>query len=882
MKIVITHVNPDFDAISSAYAALLIHNADHIATISSYDANVTEYLKKTELQIPIKQYSEKDLDLVTSIDELIITDCKQLKRIGKFAKFLDIAKRVVIYDHHPTHQADIDGDFEIVKTIGSTTTILTKIIEENNISLSSDQATLFAIGIYEDTGLLTFSNTTPDDALAVAYLLSQGANLEVVSDSVKRDLSKLQVFILNDLLSTLSFVTTSGINIAVAYATVDEYYDDVSSIAQKLMQIESLDSLFILISTGGRVVLVGRSSTKLVDVSTIVKSFGGGGHSSAGSATIKDLLLQEALDILKLAIKENVHSVKLANEVMTSPVKYVSTDTTLNDALEITMKYNLTNMPVVDRSNKTVGIVSRKDLLYGVKHGLELEPINMMMNSEFDIIDPETLYSDAQRLIVSKGYKLLPVEENGELVGVITRTDILRILSDNLSVNNGSEITNIEYENYPKVKNIKSLLKSSTSQVVQNMIKEIKALADKNSTKIYLVGGFVRDIFIKIENFDLDFVIEGADATLFATELADKLDARTSIHNDYKTASVILSDGTKLDFATARIEHYINPGALPKVEEASIRNDLFRRDFTINAMAIRLDGDHFGELIDYFRGQEDIINKKLRVLHSLSFIDDPTRAFRAIRFAVRFNFDLGSHTTKLIKHAVSIKVFDRIVGFRLYTELKLILKEQSFMRALEMLKKYDLLSFFTKRIALDQIKLERYERLTKFIAWYSIEHVERLEIWKMRFYILLSNLNSKEFEELLIKLALPVKSIEVMKREFNNINHAVKLFNKKDNIKPSRIVEVCSQISIEATILISVMLTEDNLDIAKGYLGTYRYVTTEINGNDLIELGIPKGKIYADILDEVKKAKLNSVINGYQEEIDFAKKTYLDLIKKPV
>ncbi len=880
MKIVITHANPDFDAISSAYAALLIHNADHIATITSYDANVTEYLKKTELKIPIIQYAEKDIDLVTSIDELIITDCKQLKRIGKFAKFLDIAKRVVIYDHHPTHQADINGDFEIVKTIGSTTTILTKIIEENNISLSSEQATLFAIGIYEDTGLLTFSNTTPDDALAVAYLLSQDANLEVVSDSVKRDLSKLQVFILNDLLSTLSFITTSGINIAVAHATVDEYYDDVSSIAQKLMQIESLDSLFILISTGGRVVIVGRSNTKLVDVSSIVKSFGGGGHASAGSATIKDLLLQEALDILKLAIQENVHSVKLANEVMTSPVKFVSTDTTLHDALDITMKYNLTNMPVVDINNKTVGIVSRKDLLYGVKHGLQLEPINVMMNSEFDTVTPDTLYSDAQRLIVSKGYKLLPVEENGELVGVITRTDILRILSDNLSINNGSEITNIEYENYPKIKNIKSLLKSSTPPIIQDMIKVIKELADQNSTKIYLVGGFVRDIFIKKENFDLDFVIEGDDATIFATELAKKLDARTSIHNDYKTASVILNDGTKLDFATARIEHYIKPGALPTVEEASIRNDLFRRDFTINAMAIRLDGDHYGELIDYFRGQEDIIGKKIRVLHSLSFIDDPTRAFRAIRFAVRFDFDIGSHTKKLMKHAVSIKVFDRVVGLRLYTELKLILKENSFMRALDMLKTYNLLSFFSKKIALDQIKLDRFTRLTKFVSWHSIEHVDYLEIWKMRFYILLSNLNAKEFEELLVKLSLSDKTIEHMKKDFNNINHAVKLFNKTDNIKPSKIVEVCSQISIEATILISVMSTNGNVDIAKEYLGTYRNITTEINGNDLIKLDIPKGKIYAEILEEVKNAKLDSIVNGYQEEIDFAKKTYSDIIKK--
>jgi len=878
MKIVVTHINPDFDALASAYAALLLHDADHIAIISKYDAEVSEYIKNSPTNLPIKRYTAKEIEEITALDELIITDCKQRNRIGQFSQLLDISKKVIVYDHHPEYQADIMGDIDIVKQIGSTTTIISRILQEKKFTLTPDQATLFTIGIYVDTGILTFNATTSEDALAVAYLIDQGADLSIVSDVVKRDLNSTQVFILNDLLQNLSFITVGGVSIAVTHAIIDEYYEDVATIAHRLMMIEALDSLFILIQTGGRVVLVGRSRNSRVDVSEIVTKFGGGGHTSAGSAIIKDLMLQEAMELLKLSITEQIKTVRLAKDIMTSPVKFVTSTAILKDALDITMKYNLNNMPVL-KNNKTIGIISRKDLLYALKHGLDNEPITMIMNSEFDTISPDTPYMVAQEIIVSKGYKILPIEDDNQILGVLTRTDILRLLSNDISINNNNQTALREYTPYGKLRNIKNMLDTNLPIEIKDIILKVKALADEKSINVYIVGGFVRDLMMGKDIYDLDFVIESADTICFATEFAILIDARISVHDNYKTASVILPNKNKIDFATARTEYYMTPGALPTVEEASIRNDLFRRDFTINTMAIRLDGKYYGELIDYFIGQKDIKDKKIRVLHSLSFIDDPTRVFRAIRFAVRFDFDIGSHTERLIKHAVSINIFDRIVGLRLFTELKLILKEPSFIPALHMLKHYNILSFFHDQLTITDLIIEHYNRLAEVVSWYTIEFKQsNIQLWKMRFYILISQLTTKDLHLILKKIEIPEKILDGIKTDFNNIKYAKKIFKKMKTIKPSDIFNICKQISTEATIVLSVILSDLKLDIAKDYLKNYRYIKLDINGNDLKYLGITQGEIYKTILTDLLVAKLDGIVNNYDEEIEYVKTNYLSEI----
>ena len=177
----------------------------------------------------------------------------------------------------------------------------------------------------------------------------------------------------------------------------------------------------------------------------------------------------------------------------------------------------------------------------------------------------------------------------------------------------------------------------------------------------HLVGGFVRDLLLRIDNFDIDIVIEG-DGIRFAKELARRFGARTRVHKEFGTAKVLFPGGFKVDVASARLEYYRAPAALPIVEHSSLKLDLYRRDFTINTLAISLNTNTFGELIDFFGAQRDIKEKSIRVLHSLSFVEDPTRVFRAVRFEQRFRFHIGKFTVNLIKNAVKMSFLAKIKG----------------------------------------------------------------------------------------------------------------------------------------------------------------------------------------------------------------------------
>ncbi|MDE0405170.1 MAG: hypothetical protein OXI53_07635 [Nitrospira sp.] len=230
-----------------------------------------------------------------------------------------------------------------------------------------------------------------------------------------------------------------------------------------------------------------------------------------------------------------------------------------------------------------------------------------------------------------------------------------------------------------------------------SLLQKTGELAEQRRVRVYAVGGFVRDLLLGVPNLDLDLVVEG-DGIRFAKALAQRYRARVTTHARFGTATVTLADGQTLDVATARIESYEAPGALPTVQRSSIKEDLRRRDFTINTLAIRLNPDHFGELVDLHGGLRDLQNKTIRVLHSLSFIDDPTRLFRAIRFEQRLNFQLDQDTVVLMKEAVSMKICHHLLANRLSTELHRVLSERRPTKTLARLADFNLLQFIHPRL----------------------------------------------------------------------------------------------------------------------------------------------------------------------------------------
>lgn len=235
---------------------------------------------------------------------------------------------------------------------------------------------------------------------------------------------------------------------------------------------------------------------------------------------------------------------------------------------------------------------------------------------------------------------------------------------------------------------------STIGPKVLPLIKAVGRKAYDAKMPVYLVGGAVRDILLKRPVLDVDIVIQG-DAIAFARGIASQYLGTVKSHKRFGTSAVSLPAGIKLDMVTAREETYAHPGALPDIKPAGIREDLFRRDFTVNAMAVSISPENFGDLKDDFNGQADLKGRVLRVLHDKSFVDDPTRIIRAARYATRFGFSIEPHTRELLRQAVAGDCLSTLTAPRYWNEFRRILDEKDPWPALRLLKDFGVMKYFS-------------------------------------------------------------------------------------------------------------------------------------------------------------------------------------------
>jgi len=432
MDVIITHINADFDALASMLAAQKLYPEAKLVFPGSQEKSLRDFFVRSTFYA-LEADRLKDIAM-EDVKRLIMVDTRQRSRIGKFAAIVGKpGLEIHIYDHHPHSADDVRGTLEAVEETGATITILLRVMREKEIPISPDEATIMMLGIYEDTGSLTFSSTTEEDFYAAAYLLSKGASLNIISDMITRELSAEQVFLLNDLIRSSERYSIHGVEVVVTSGSSDRYIGDVAVLVHKLKDMENLNVVFALIRMEDRVYFIGRSRVEEVNVAEVAVEFGGGGHPTAASATIKDLTMVQAKEKL-LSILHDVIKPKIrAKDIMIYPLKAIQEEATLEEAHEILSKYYTINVLPVLRRERLVGLIPRSVVDKATLHGLGNLSVREYMSTDFAVVDPETPLREVHGHIVGKNQRFLPVVIEEKLVGGITRTDLLRALHDVLT-----------------------------------------------------------------------------------------------------------------------------------------------------------------------------------------------------------------------------------------------------------------------------------------------------------------------------------------------------------------------------------------------------------------------------------------------------------------
>jgi tRNA nucleotidyltransferase (CCA-adding enzyme) len=876
MEVITTHTNADFDSLASMLAAKKLYPNAVLVFPGSQERNLRDFfIHSTLYALEVERIKNIDLQ---EVERLILVDTRQISRIGKFSEIVfKPGLEIHIYDHHPPSPEDLRGSLEVISEVGATVTLLLNVLQVRGIEVTPDEATVMMLGIYEDTGNLTFPSTKEEDFKAAGYLLQKGANLNILSNVITKELTAEQVFLLNDLIQSATRYTIHGIDVVIAQASLDHYIGDIAILVHKLKDIENLDVLFVLVLMEDRIYLIGRSRLEEVNVAEIASEFGGGGHPTAASATVKGMVLVEAHDRLMRTLKEVVRPKRAARDVMVYPVKTVEPEQTLEEAGEILSRYNLNILPVF-QNEKVIGLISKQVVEKAVRHGLKGSLVKEYMTSEFSMVSPDVPFSRVQELIIGQNQSLLPVVEKDRLVGTISVGDVMRVLQEEM-IKSVKGISVFEGQPlYARKKMISKLMKERFPERLHNLLMEFGRVGDELGYSVYAVGGFVRDLLMRVENFDVDIVVEG-DGIRLAEEFEKKFPCRIRTHKKFGTAIILLPDGLKVDVATARLEVYEFPAALPTVEKGSIKMDLYRRDFTINTMAIQLNPKAFGELIDFFEGVKDIKDKVVRVLHNLSFVEDPTRVFRAIRFEQRLGFQIGKHTQNLMKNAVKMGFMDRLSGGRVLSELILILQEENPIPALKRMRDFHLFHFLHPHIKFDEEVEALFEQIHHVIAWFDLLFLEeRYERWLIYFYGLIDFLKEVEVEELCRRLAmndkLRKKVVDGKRQADQVLLQIFSWINADRHPKRSEIYAILDPLSTEEKLFMMAKTTQME---TRRYISVYftqlKDMKPLLRGADLIQMGIKPGPSIKTTLTNLLKARLDEQVITRQDEMEYISKT---------
>ncbi len=843
-EVIATHGNTDFDAFAAMLAARRLYPSAVVA-VGALNRNVRDFYRLHAEELgPVVEVSRLELD---AIKRLVVVEAMHASRLGELEPVaLDPAVEKVVFDHHGDQLPDwVHPEAAVVSTDGALTTTLVGILAEREILPSPLEATTFALGIHEDTGSLTYPTSTQRDADALAWCLRHGARQELVSAYLHTPLAAGERELLNHLMEALEPVDAGGDELLVAAVRWPEYVEGVSNLAHKIVDVTDTKALVLLVEMDARVFAVVRSRSDRIDASVLAAALGGGGHAQAASA-IARLDLDEARARVLGALERAQREPRRARDVMSTPARSVEPDESVRDAMMLCQRHGQSGVFVAERG-RVVGAVSREDLDKAIGHELAHAPVRGIMSGRVLTCTEDATLAELQSLVTVAEDGRVAVVHDGALVGVVTRSDLLRELEG--------------MEPGPEERGESLARELARLERLRPVFEAVASLGDRPE-RVFLVGGTLRDILLGEENFDVDIAVEG-DAIGFARALASALGGRVTPHEKFGTAVVSYGDDGRIDVVTTRTEFYDAPGALPTVERAGLREDLFRRDFTINAMAVSLKPADFGLLVDPFGGRADLEHGVLRVLHNLSFIDDPTRIFRGIRYEARHGFRLEEHSARLARGCIEMGLVGDLSSARLRDELVVLLEDPGAAGGIRRLGELGADRAIHPHLRGDAEAALLFERALALRDELGVE----VPAWRLGIAALARSMTSDEAYDWLERLKVRRRDVDRIVGAITVAPRIVERLRGKD-LDPAQVVALADAFAPDAPLL---ALAQEEQPGLRDYFTRLRGVQLEIGGADLKAMGLSESPRVGEVLAEVRRRKLNGEVDGRESELAAAR-----------
>lgn len=428
MIIITTHKGTDFDGLASLVAASLMYPNAKPVLPSSINDNLRGFLAIHKDLFDI--YSPKDI-VLEQVKTLIVVDTHSWSRLESMKRLKEKKNlEIIVWDHHL--EGDIQATEAHIKETGATITLFAREFQKKKQLITPIQATLFLMGLYEDTGNLSFPSTLPEDAFAAGFFLEKNADLHILATFLRQAYGKKQKNILFQMIQKAKRIEMEGFTISIAKIDIDGRIQNLAMVLQMYREIVNVDVAFGIFKDveQNKCMIIGRSSIDEVNIGVVLKNLGGGGHPGAGSALIKGANPDVLEEMLIELISGNQHSSVMLSDIMSYPVVTVDDDTKMEEVAAILRNTGCTGLPVVNQHNHVTGVISRRDFRKMKKSNHINSPVKAFMSREVVTISHDRSVIEAARLMIRHDIGRIPVMQDNEIIGIVTRSDAMMYFYD--------------------------------------------------------------------------------------------------------------------------------------------------------------------------------------------------------------------------------------------------------------------------------------------------------------------------------------------------------------------------------------------------------------------------------------------------------------------